>query len=254
MARLAVAQALLECGRVHINDVAFDFDDTVGDGHPTTDDTSTAEHQRAEAPDGGATLEVDEALVLHVLRVRGFVTGDGFVESLGEHPAPLLESLIESELVRYIEARDMYALLPLGKERHETLLDTYATGDVRGGLGAHYESFLRLNDDFKQLCTDWQMKGDTPNDHGDADYDRECIDRLTTFAGEADPVIAGFASALPRMDRYRSRLARAADGVVQGETNRFTGVMCESFHDIWMELHEDLIVLQRIDRTAEGSF
>jgi len=31
-------------------------------------------------------------------------------------------------------------------------------------------------------------------------------------------------------------------------------VMCESFHDIWMELHEDLIVLQAIDRVHEGSF
>ena len=254
MARLAVAQALLECGRVHINDVEFDFDATVADGHPTTDDTSSAGHQVSETLGGGAALEVDEALVLHVLRVRGFVTGDGFTESLGVHPAALLEDLIESGMVRYIEARDMYALLPPGKERHETLLDSYATGDVRGGLGAHYESFLRLNDQFKQLCTDWQMKGDTPNDHADHEYDDQCVDRLTTFAAEADPVIAGFASALPRMDRYRSRLARAADCVMQGETNRFTGVMCESFHDIWMELHEDLIVLQRIDRTAEGSF
>ena len=30
--------------------------------------------------------------------------------------------------------------------------------------------------------------------------------------------------------------------------------MCESFHDIWMELHEDLILLQGIDRTIEGSY
>ena len=30
--------------------------------------------------------------------------------------------------------------------------------------------------------------------------------------------------------------------------------MCSSFHDVWMELHEDLIVLQRIDRVEEGSF
>jgi hypothetical protein len=34
----------------------------------------------------------------------------------------------------------------------------------------------------------------------------------------------------------------------------FTGVGCGSFHDIWMELHEDLVVLQRIDRASEGSF
>jgi hypothetical protein len=31
-------------------------------------------------------------------------------------------------------------------------------------------------------------------------------------------------------------------------------VACESFHDVWMELHEDLLVLQRIDRIHEGSF
>jgi hypothetical protein len=30
--------------------------------------------------------------------------------------------------------------------------------------------------------------------------------------------------------------------------------MCGSYHDVWMELHEDLIITQRIDRAAEGSF
>ena len=63
------------------------------------------------------------------------------------------------------------------------------------------------------------------------------------------------AGAVPRMARYNERLADAA-GLMsrQGDIHKFTGVMCESFHDIWMELHEDLIVLQRIDRVEEGSF
>jgi hypothetical protein len=39
-----------------------------------------------------------------------------------------------------------------------------------------------------------------------------------------------------------------------GERNLFTGVMCGSYHDVWMELHEDLILTLRIDRTSEGSF
>jgi hypothetical protein len=56
------------------------------------------------------------------------------------------------------------------------------------------------------------------------------------------------------MQRYIDRLDRAVGEVVAGEQKKFTGVMCGSFHDIWMELHEDLIVLQRIDRVAEGSF
>jgi len=121
-------------------------------------------------------------------------------------------------------------------------------------LAPHYAPFLELNDRFKQLCTDWQLKDGQPNDHADAAYDEGCTDRLAALADEAAAVIAGFAAALPRIARYRQRLAHAADCVANGETNRFTGVMCESFHDIWMELHEDLIVLLGIDRTAEGSF
>ena len=35
---------------------------------------------------------------------------------------------------------------------------------------------------------------------------------------------------------------------------RLTGVMCGSYHDVWMELHEDLILTQGIDRVSEGSF
>ena len=56
------------------------------------------------------------------------------------------------------------------------------------------------------------------------------------------------------MARYAGRLDTAAAQVAAGEVKQFTGVMCGSFHDIWMELHEDLIVLQRIDRVEEGSF
>jgi len=39
-----------------------------------------------------------------------------------------------------------------------------------------------------------------------------------------------------------------------GETRMFTGVMCGSYHDIWMELHEDLVQLLGVDRHAEGSY
>ena len=103
-------------------------------------------------------------------------------------------------------------------------------------------------------CPNDEANGDEPNDHSDAEYDQRCVDGLGRLHDEASPVIAAMAEALPRLGRYSGRLASAAACVANGESNRFTGVMCESFHDIWMELHEDLIVLQRIDRTAEGSF
>jgi phosphoenolpyruvate-protein kinase (PTS system EI component) len=250
MARLGVAQALLACGRVVINEVEFDYPDV--DGEARSDTSSTVAPD--QTGDVGAEIEIDEALVLHTLRVRGFVTPDGFTESIGRHPAELLAPLIDAGLVRHIEKRDMFGLLPPGKERQEALLDEYAGGDVQAGLAEHYEAFLALNDEFKQLCTDWQMRDGAPNDHADGDYDRVCTDKLAALAAAATPVIEGLATALPRLSRYDARLARAADCVARGETNKFTGVMCESFHDVWMELHEDLIVLQRIDRAEEGSF
>jgi hypothetical protein len=247
LARLGVAQALLASGRVRIGEIEFDLESAP---------SSEAEHA-GDMPDevhDPQPLDIDEALVLHTLRVRGFVTPDGFRETLGSHPAEILAELVAAGEVRHIEKRDMYGLLPPGKERQETLIDSYAGPDVQAGLKAHYDRFLELNEVFKQLCTEWQVRGDAQNDHTDADYDAERIARLTQLCADARPTIEGFASALPRMSRYLPRLDESAAQVAAGNTKLFTGVMCGSFHDVWMELHEDLIVLQRVNRVEEGSF
>jgi phosphoenolpyruvate-protein kinase (PTS system EI component) len=244
LARLGVAQALLACGRVKVSDIDFEI---------RQPEQSASDETVAVEPPAGE-IEIDEALVLHTLRVRGFVTPDGFRESLGAHPADILTKLVEGGEVRHIEKRDMYGLLPPGKEHQEALLDTYAGPDVQAGLKQHYEHFLELNEVFKQLCTDWQMCGDTQNDHTDAAYDAACIERLTVLNAESRPTIDGFADTVARMSRYAPRLDDAAARVAGGDVKAFTGVMCSSFHDVWMELHEDLIVLQRIDRVEEGSF
>ncbi len=240
LARLAVAQALLDCGRVDIANVDFGLSTPVA-----TEPAAAIEH---------GALIVDEALVLHVLRVRGFVTPTGFIESIGTSATDLLSPLVEAGLVRYMEKRDMYGLMPAGKERHEALLAGFAPEAVRSGLHHHYESFLGLNERLKQLCTDWQMRGEAPNDHSDTAYDQARIDGLAALCVETQPVIEGFADVVARMSRYGGRLTESIERLCAGRTNMFTGVMCGSFHDIWMELHEDLIVLQGIDRVAEGSF
>jgi phosphoenolpyruvate-protein kinase (PTS system EI component) len=250
MARLGVAQALLACGRVHVEDVTFTFDTT--DGPATMPDSGAVES--AEPAAGSAALEIDEALVLHVLRVRGFVTPQGFAASLGSHPAHILDRAVAAGHVRHIEQRDLYGLAPSGRERHEELLGTDVSESVRTGLTEPYERFLELNEDFKQLCTDWQIRNGSPNDHHDAAYDADCTARLQELNRASRDVLDAMSRMLPRLERYRVRLDQAVDCVARGQDNRFTGVMCESFHDVWMELHEDLIVLQRIDRVSEGSF
>ncbi len=255
MARLSVAQALLACGRVRATDIAFTFAaDTMADSDASVASDAVAVAVESSDAQPGDGIEIDETLLLHVLRIRGFVTPTGLTASLGEHPAELLSEMIEAGFVRHIEARNMYGLLPAGKARQESLLDSYATPDTAAGLHADYERFLVLNDEFKQLCSTWQMRGDTPNDHADPDYDRQCVDGLVALNEAINQLLTSFSTALPRLARYSTRLAVAAANVVNGDPKQFTGVMCESFHDVWMELHEDLVVLQRVDRTAEGSF
>jgi phosphoenolpyruvate-protein kinase (PTS system EI component) len=245
MARLAVAQALLTSGRVDIGDVEF------RNAEPVAEQLSVPAITPIPAEQAGV---VDEVTVLHVLRIRGFATPEGLAASLGVVPSDIVGDLVDSGLVRYIEPRRMYGLLPDGKARHETLLDSLADVSTRERLAEPYRRFLVLNDSFKALCTTWQMCGDEPNDHSDADYDRACVEQLERLNTAAQPLIADLADAVARMGRYGPRLSTACAQVVNGEQKQFTGVMCESFHDVWMELHEDLIVLQRIDRTAEGSF
>jgi hypothetical protein len=61
--------------------------------------------------------------------------------------------------------------------------------------------------------------------------------------GEGLPASPGAAS---------GRIVLNADAAMAAADEGY--VMCESFHDIWTELHEDLIVLQRVNRIEEDSF
>ncbi len=163
----------------------------------------------------------------------------------------MIDELVRLEHVSYIEGREMYMLTPAGRSRID---DHISSSHAVSSLSGLYETFLGMNVEFKQICTDWQVRGGEPNTHDDESYDKECIDRLVTLFEGASPVLTEMSSSVPRIEIYRQRLNEALAVVVSGSTQRFTGVMCESFHDIWMELHEDLIMLQRIDRASEGSF
>jgi hypothetical protein len=117
-----------------------------------------------------------------------------------------------------------------------------------------YAGYLELNVEFKSLCGDWQLRCGTVNDHTDADYDAAVVARLADLDGRAQPILVSMAGVLDRLAFYGPRLCSSIGRLQSGESNMFTGVMCGSYHDAWMELHEDLILTQGIDRSAEGSF
>lgn len=194
----------------------------------------------------------------HALRIKGFAKAETIAE-VADLPLSLVEEHLEGlqarEWAQYREARELWQLTTVGREEHHIAL-TEDVGGTHIGVQLHneYEAFLRLNDRFKALCGDWQLRDGQPNDHTDAKYDKAVVKRLVAIDADAAPVVTKMGEVLARLAPYGPRLARTCQRVVDGETKMFTGVMCGSYHDVWMELHEDLILTQGIDRMAEGSF
>ena len=193
----------------------------------------------------------------HALRIKGFAKVDMVADiadvSAAEAEAHLT-SLLEREHAMFREARALWQITPAGKEAHRAALAADSPAEVTAALHGPYETFLGINTAFKELCGDWQLRDGQPNDHSDSTYDKVIIDRLVAMKNESVPVVAAMGEVLGRLAPYVPRLESTAKRVVAGEQNMFTGVMCGSYHDVWMELHEDLILTQGIDSAAEGSF
>ncbi|HET9078426.1 MAG TPA: putative PEP-binding protein [Acidimicrobiales bacterium] len=243
--RLAVAQALLELGLVdgrHLQQPEAQLSQAVTAAPAVTAVTA--------APADAAFR------VIHALRIKGFATTDLVAEMTGVDPEWVtgqLDRLRNEELVKFHEARGFWQLTPAGKEHHSGLLPgcgPEALERVRVG----YDRFLELNVGFKELCISWQVRDGEPNDHSDADYDAGRVEALLVHHRASEPVLDDFAGGVERLGLYRPRLQDALGRVRDGDRDAFTGVMKRSYHDVWMELHEDLLALLAITRASEGSF
>ena len=116
-----------------------------------------------------------------------------------------------------------------------------------------YEEFTAVNGDFKQLASDWQMRGEEPNDHGDPAYDQTVMDRLPDIHRRVSPVLEPRGAIAPRLAPYRRRLQGALEKVQEGDTTWLLKPLIDSYHTVWFELHEELIGLAGLTREAEAA-
>ncbi len=117
-----------------------------------------------------------------------------------------------------------------------------------------YQAFLRLNPALLQICSDWQMQrvGNTPilNDHTDPDYDAKVLSRLIRIDDAAQQVCSDLASHLMRFGLYRNRLSKAIERALAGDS-AYVADSFDSYHTVWFQLHEDLLVTLGISREDE---
>jgi hypothetical protein len=188
-------------------------------------------------------------LVLHALRVKGLAS-DEIVRAMsglpGEDVAGQLGALLEEGLILRREGRMAGSLLtPAGKGAHPPLLDADVADPGRqAALAAAYDAFLPVNGEFKRVCTDWQVRTDSgqPNDHTDHDYDNGVVARLGEVHGRIVVVVKELAAVMDRFGTYAARLGAALERVRGGDKAAFARPLADSYHDIWMELHQDLLL------------
>ena len=117
-----------------------------------------------------------------------------------------------------------------------------------------YESFLGLNPGLLGTCGEWQMRrfGSTPmlNDHTDPDYDAKVLSRLIRIDASAQRICADLASRLMRFGLYGTRLTIALERALGGNIAYVTDRL-DSYHSVWFQLHEDLLVTLGISREEE---
>ena len=199
--------------------------------------------------------------MLHGLRLKGFAdTPDlGATSGLDQSTVDTtLTALAGDGAVLHREGRiSGWALTPAGREQHaaQVALEVKESG-ARDGVEKAYRRFLEVNNELLSVCTDWQIRTvngqQTPNDHSDSSYDAAVIERLAAIDSGIQPVCADLAALLERFRRYGPRLAVALDKVRGGEVEWFTKPMIDSYHTVWFELHEDLLVTLGIERHKEG--
>ncbi len=139
-----------------------------------------------------------------------------------------------------------------GREHLAQLLSLEHQHIDQSALGRLYLEFDVPNTVVKATVSTWQVRPDgTVNDHTDPAYDAAVVARLADSHHQSLPLIANFVDLAPRLAHYPPRLGNALDRARAGEGTFVANPLVDSYHQVWFELHEDLLGLLGRDRVAE---
>ena len=181
-------------------------------------------------------------LLLHEVRLRGLV-------EVAVDDAVVVR-LLDAGLV--VRARSAIRVTTTGREVHAGWARAAPGSEAERAASSAYERFQPLNGEFLRVCHDWQVRpGGVPNDHTDVRYDWSVVDRLRTLDERTAPVVRRLARSIARFEPYPRRLRAALTRVDDGDREWFTSPRLDSFHTVWMQLHEDLLLALGRDRADE---
>jgi hypothetical protein len=187
-------------------------------------------------------LTADAYALLHELRLRGMM------------PAPdalSVDALCADGLARRKGA--LLVLTPEGRAAHADWARLPSGSGEEAAARRAYDQFLLCNAELLRLATNWQVRpGNVFNDHHDPEYDWAVLDRLTALDERVGPIVRRLGAVVARFDGYRPRLRAAVRRLHDGEHEWLASPAVDSYHTVWMQLHEDLLLALGLERAAEG--
>ena len=179
--------------------------------------------------------------LLHEVRLRGVVE---------LHETEIVTLLVDEGFVA--RSTRGIRITAEGRTTHASWARLPPGGDEEQLARRAYQRFLPLNRELLGICSDWQVRpGGAPNDHRDARYDWSVVDRLRSLDERIAPVVSRLGRTIDRFAAYRPRLRAALERVEHGETEWLTSPRLDSYHTVWMQLHEDLLLAIGGDRSDE---
>jgi DNA-binding MarR family transcriptional regulator len=191
---------------------------------------------------------MSELTILQAVRLKGRVSPTDLAATLGEDQADVAATADRLTAAGLLVEATTLRISPTGRARLAELLDEERKGADQTALAAAYDEFRSVNTDFKTLVTDWQLKDGEPNTHEDAEYDAAVLARLDEVHARVTPIIEAAAAQLPRLHAYPAKLRVALGKVKAGDQAWLTAPLIDSYHTVWFEMHEELILAVGLTR------
>ncbi len=208
------------------------------------------------AGDGDAGAAIADEDVLTVLLVKGYATAEAVAAALlapTDATATALDRLSAAGLAE--EALGSNRLTDAGKSAAREAVERAAAAWGRPAAEAALDAFVALDVRMKATVTAWQMREvggeQVINDHTDAEHDARVLADLAALHADAAAWLAPLVGGLPRLAAYATRLERANAAAQAGDGRFVASPRVDSYHSVWFELHEDLILHAGRTRAAE---
>jgi hypothetical protein len=193
---------------------------------------------------GETALDDRRFRALHALRVKGVATATDVaaITGLADSDQALQElrsaGLVES---RQAGAIEYFTQSAAGHAAHAEGVTRRRDAGGRDRVAEVYDArFLPVNVLFKRMCAAWQEEERF-----------ELVEQAVDIHEVIGDVLHAVSDVEPRFAQYRIRLDRCMQAFQDGDGSALAAPIGESYHNVWFELHEDLIVTLGRSRADE---